>query len=112
MSNNIMENENNKQVSIEIKPEIAKGTYSNLAVITHSPSEFVIDFANMLPGMPKPEVVSRLVMTPEHAKMLLGALTDNIDKYESQFGSINTGASSRPTFNLGNLADLSGGSKS
>jgi len=105
-----MDNNNeNKQVSIEIKPEIARGTYSNLAVITHSPSEFVIDFANMLPGMPKPEVGSRIVMTPEHAKRLLAALTDNINKYESQFGPIRSASAPRATFNL---SDLAGGSKS
>jgi len=110
-----MENEKNtetRQVGIDIKPEITKGTYSNLAVITHSPSEFVIDFATILPGMPKPEVGSRIVMNPEHAKRLLLALTDNIGKFESQFGPIHIAGEPRPAFNLANLADLAGGSKS
>jgi hypothetical protein len=76
-----MENEK-KQISLDLKPEIAKGSYSNLAIITHSRSEFIIDFATMLPGLPKPEIGSRLIMTPEHAKRLLMALQDNIIKYE------------------------------
>lgn len=104
--------ENKQQMSIEIKPEVAKGTYSNLAIITHSPSEVVIDFATILPGMPKPEVGSRIVMNPEHAKRLLLALNDNIDKYEAQFGPIRMGGEPKASFNLGNLADLAGGSKS
>lgn len=79
----------NQQINIELKPEIARGTYSNLAIITHSSSEFIIDFVSMLPGIPKPEVTSRIVMTPEHAKRLLNALQDNIAKYENQFGTIN-----------------------
>ena len=83
--------EEKKEISLEIKPEIAKGTYSNLAIITHSHSEFIIDFATMLPGQPKPEVSNRIVMTPEHTKRLLNALMDNITKYESQFGFIDLG---------------------
>lgn len=83
-----MEQDNKKQLSIEIKPEIAKGSYSNLVVITHSPSEFILDFVEMLPGVQKPEVVSRVILTPEHAKRLLQALNDNIRKYESSNGTI------------------------
>ena len=76
-----MENENNKQqISLELKPEVAKGSYSNLAIITHSHSEFIIDFADILPGMPKPEIANRIIMTPEHAKRLLSASMDKIDK--------------------------------
>lgn len=59
---------NEKEFSIELKPDVAKGSYSNLAIITHSHSEFIIDFATMLPGLPKPEVSNRIIMTPEHAK--------------------------------------------
>lgn len=59
---------NEKEVSIELKQEVAKGSYSNLAIITHSRSEFIIDFASMLPGLPEPEVHNRIIMTPEHAK--------------------------------------------
>ena len=76
------------QISLELKPEVAKGSYSNLAIISHSRSEFIIDFATTLPGIAKPEIGNRIIMTPEHAKRLLGALNDNIRKYESQFGEI------------------------
>lgn len=80
--------EEKKELSINLKPEIAGGKYSNLAVITHSRSEFILDFAAMLPGTPQPEVVSRIIMNPEHAKRLFLALQDNVAKYESQFGKI------------------------
>ena len=80
--------EEKKEISLEIKPEIAKGTYSNLAIITHSHSEFIIDFATMLPGLPKPDIGNRIVMTPEHAKRLLAALSGNISKNEHEFGKI------------------------
>lgn len=76
------------QISIELKEEVAQGTYSNLAVITHSASEFVIDFVRIMPGIPKAQVKSRVILTPEHAKRLLNALTDNIGKYEAVHGSI------------------------
>lgn len=102
----------NKEISIEIKPEIAKGTYSNLAIITHSRSEFILDFATILPGLQKPEVSSRVVMTPEHAKRLLNALMDNVTKYENQFGLIDLGGGQQPggTFNLGDLPQFGPGS--
>jgi hypothetical protein len=85
-----MENENNEQqgLQIDLRPEVAKGVYANLALITHSSSDFVLDFATMLPGMPKPEVGARLVMAPEHAKRLLQALQENVHNYEQQFGKI------------------------
>lgn len=83
-----MANENEQQLQIELKPEVAEGTYANLAVITHSSSEFVTDFIQMMPGMPKAQVRSRVIMAPEHAKRLLMALQDNIMKYEQQFGKI------------------------
>ncbi len=96
-----MDNNNaQKQIQLELKPEIARGTYSNLAIITHSHSEFIIDFATMLPGQPKPEVSNRIIMTPEHTKRLLNALMDNITKYESQFGFIDLGMP-MPDFNNG-----------
>ncbi len=91
-----------KEVQIELKPDVAKGTYSNLAVITHSRSEFIIDFAALLPGMPKPEVVSRVVMNPEHAKRLLLALQENVSKYENANGTISLGEP-KATFNMGNM---------
>lgn len=64
------------------------GTYANLSVITHTSNEFIADFITMMPGLPKPKVVSRIVMTPEHAKMMLRALSDNVEKFEKQFGEI------------------------
>ena len=104
--------EEKKEISLELKPEIARGSYSNLAIITHSRSEFIIDFATMLPGLPKPDIGNRIVMTPEHAKRLLQALMDNVTKYESQFGLINLGGNPQPaggTFNLGDLPQFGGG---
>lgn len=92
--------EENKQLQLELKPEVAKGSYSNLAIISHSHSEFVIDFATMLPGLQKPEISNRILMTPEHAKRLLNALMDNIGKYENQFGRIELPGSPKATFNL------------
>lgn len=83
--------EEKKEFSINIKPDVAPGKYSNLAIITHSRSEFILDFAAMLPGISKPEVVSRMIMTPEHAQRLLMALQDNVRKYEAQYGKIGLG---------------------
>jgi len=76
------------QINIELKEEVGQGTYSNLAIITHSTSEFVLDFVRVMPGMPKAEVKSRVILTPEHAKRLLQALHENIDKYEKMHGPI------------------------
>jgi hypothetical protein len=76
------------QINIELSEDIAEGVYANLAMIAHSNSEFVIDFIRLMPGVPKAKVKSRIVITPEHAKRLLFALQDNIDKYEANFGSI------------------------
>lgn len=80
--------QNQNQISIELKEDIAQGIYSNLAVITHSSSEFVIDFIRVMPGIPKADVKSRIVLTPEHAKRLMMALTDNIAKFEKAHGEI------------------------
>ena len=82
------DNNNQQQLQIELKPEVAEGIYSNLAILTHSSSEFVADFVQMMPGMPKAQVRSRIIMAPEHAKRLLMALQDNVQKYEKQFGTI------------------------
>jgi len=79
---------NNNQLQIELTEEVAQGIYSNLAIITHSSSEFVIDFVRVMPGIPKANVKSRVILTPEHAKRLLLALQENIQKYESVNGSI------------------------
>jgi len=79
---------NQNQINIELSEETAEGVYANLAMIAHSNSEFVIDFIRLMPGVPKAKVKSRIVVTPEHAKRLLTALKENIDKYEDSFGPI------------------------
>jgi hypothetical protein len=75
-------------INIELSEEIAEGIYSNLAIISHSPSEFVVDFIRMVPNVPKAKVKSRIVLTPQHAKRFLAALNDNVTRYEAQFGKI------------------------
>ena len=82
------ENKNNNQLNIELSEEIADGIYSNLAIITLSNSEFVIDFVKVLPGVPKAKVKSRIILTPQHAKRLMAALQDNVSKFESVHGTI------------------------
>ncbi|CUT01502.1 DUF3467 domain-containing protein [Candidatus Chrysopegis kryptomonas] len=77
-----------QQINIELGEKEAEGIYSNLAIITHSPAEFVIDFTRILPGVPKAKVFARIIMTPQHAKLLLKALDENIKKYEATFGEI------------------------
>ena len=76
------------QLNIELPSEIATGVYSNLAVISHSPTELVLDFIQVLPGTPKAEVRSRVIITPHHAKRLLLALRENMEKYENNFGEV------------------------
>ncbi|HBH25073.1 MAG TPA: DUF3467 domain-containing protein [Cytophagales bacterium] len=76
------------QINIELSEEVAEGVYANLAMIAHSNAEFVVDFIRLMPGVPKAKVKSRIVITPEHAKRLLYALKDNIQKYEDTFGPI------------------------
>ena len=84
------ENEKNQsgQLQIELPQDVAQGEYANFAIITHSSSDFVIDFARVLPGVPKAQVKSRVILAPEHAKRLLGALQENIVRYEREFGQI------------------------
>ncbi len=77
-----------RQLNIEIGEKESEGIYSNLALIAHSPQEIIIDFARVMPGAPKTKILSRIIMTPAHAKMLHKALEDNIKKYEAQFGPI------------------------
>jgi len=77
-----------QKLNINLTPEMAEGTYANLAIIAHSSSEFVLDFVRMMPGLKQANVKSRIILTPEHAKKLLYALQDNINKYEQQFGQI------------------------
>lgn len=76
------------QLNIEISEEVAEGSYANLAIITHSHAEFVIDFVNVMPGTPKSKVKSRIIFTPQHAKRFMKAITENITKYESMNGPI------------------------
>lgn len=82
------ENENPNQINIELSEEIAEGVYSNLVMVAHSNSEFVMDFIRLMPGVPKAKVKSRIILTPEHAKRMLAALKENIEKYEASFGKI------------------------
>lgn len=77
-----------KQLNIELPEEIADGIYSNLAIISHSHSEFVVDFVRLMPNVPKAKVKSRIVLTPQHAKRLMKALADNVNKFEAQHGAI------------------------
>ena len=84
-------NNNNSQpqnLQIEMTPDVARGTYSNLAIITHSPTEIILDFAQMLPGVKNANVRERIIMNPIHAKRLLNALAENINKFEQTFGTI------------------------
>lgn len=88
-------------INIEINDETAQGIYSNLAVITHSSSEFILDFVRVMPGVPKAQVKSRIILTPDHAKRLLLALQDNIAKYEANMGTIKLGESQgNPPFSM------------
>lgn len=77
-----------QQINIELGEKEAEGIYSNLALITHSGAEFVVDFTRIVPGVPKSRVYARIIMTPQHAKSFLNALQENIDKYEKEFGEI------------------------
>lgn len=83
-----MEEQNENQLNIELSEEIAEGVYSNLAIITHSNTEFVLDFIRVMPGIPKAKVKSRIVLTPEHAKRFLRALEDNMEKFEAVNGRV------------------------
>lgn len=76
------------QINIELDEKIAEGIYSNLAIINHSPSEFVLDFVTIMPGVPKSKVKSRIVLTPQHAKRFLAALGENIHRFEASHGEI------------------------
>ena len=86
MSDEKGQNRPDQQINVELSEEVAEGVYSNLAMIAHSNSEFVIDFIRLMPGVPKAKVKSRIIVTPDHAKRLLAALKDNIEKYEAAFG--------------------------
>jgi hypothetical protein len=89
MDNNSNNPPKGQQINIELGEKEAEGIYSNLAIITHSPAEFIIDFTRIVPGVPKAKVHARIITTPQHAKMLMKALKDNIEKFEARFGAIN-----------------------
>ncbi len=82
------ETKNTNQLNIELPEEVSEGIYSNLAIISHSNSEFVVDFIRMMPNLPKAKVKSRIILTPQHAKRLMKALADNVQKFEAQNGPI------------------------
>lgn len=88
MANNNHNNPQQQNLKLDMAPDVAQGTYSNLAIISHSPTEMILDFAQMLPGTPNANVRTRVIMNPVHAKRLLNALADNIQKYEHNFGPI------------------------
>ena len=83
-----MEQNPNQPINIEISEEIAEGAYANLAIITHSNAEFVVDFVNVMPGTPKSKVKSRVILTPMHAKRFMKALVENVERYEEANGVI------------------------
>jgi hypothetical protein len=83
-----MEKKQTQQMQIELSEAVAGGKYANLVLVAHSPSEFVLDFTQILPGLPKAKVVSRVILSPQHAKGLLQALQGNLQKYENEFGPI------------------------
>ncbi len=90
-----------QQIQVEIGEKESEGIYSNFVLIAHSASEFIIDFARILPGLPKAKVFSRIVMTPQHAQLLHNALVDNIKKYEDRFGKIKVQSKEQTPKNLG-----------
>lgn len=104
MSNN-MNQQQPQQLNIEISDKEAEGIYSNLAIISHSGAEFVIDFTRILPGIPKAKVHARIIMTPQHAKMLLRALNENVSRFEKNMGTINIDGPSH----LNNFNDFGNG---
>lgn len=89
------------QLNIEITEEVAEGSYANLAIITHSHAEFVIDFVNVMPGTPKSKVKSRIIFTPQHAKRFMKALAENVGRYEAANGIIKDLEEVQLPFNFG-----------
>ncbi|MDP8240615.1 MAG: DUF3467 domain-containing protein [Candidatus Hatepunaea meridiana] len=90
-----------KQIQVQLDEKVGQGIYANLALISHSGAEFVVDFTRMLPGMPKATVQSRIILTPQHAKGLLKALEDNIKKFEEKFGEIKSATGKQDEKNFG-----------
>jgi len=100
---NNMNDQKPQQINIELGEKEAEGIYSNLAIITHSMGEFIIDFTRVVPGVQKAKVHARIITTPQHAKMLLNALQDNINKYEKRFSEIKIDNQFSPQFGLTNI---------
>lgn len=95
-------NENQQgQINIELDEATADGIYSNLAIINHSATEFVVDFVKIMPGVPKAKVKSRIILTPQHAKRFLNAIAENIHRYESAYGEIKEGDQPQIPLNFG-----------
>lgn len=94
-------NQQQNQINIELDEKIAEGIYSNLAIINHSNTEFVVDFVTIMPGIPKAKVKSRIVLTPQHAKRLLKALGENIHRFELSHGEIKEGDAPQIPLNFG-----------
>ncbi len=90
-----------KELNIDLSEDMAQGVFSNLALINHSPTEFVVDFIQIMPGIPKPKVRSRVILTPQHMKKLLRAMNDNVAKFEQQFGEIEEEQSPNIPLNFG-----------
>src|SRR5436305_15148176 len=87
-----------QQLQVELGEKEAEGIYSNLAIITHSPAEFIIDFTRVTPGVPRARVLARIIMTPQHMKLLMGAMKENMERYESQFGTVRVDGQSEHPF--------------
>lgn len=101
-----MENHNEEgQMNIELSPEVADGVYSNLAIINHSSTEFVVDFISIMPGVPKASVKSRIILTPQHAKKLVQALHNNVVRFENQYGEIQDAEQPEQHFNFGPVGE-------
>lgn len=93
--NNEKKGGSRNQININLSEEVAQGIYSNLAVINHSNSEFILDFIRVMPGIPKADVKTRVILTPEHVKRFLNALKDNVHRYEEVYGEIEIGNKGR-----------------
>jgi len=94
-------NTNTQQLNIELTEEVAEGIYSNLVMLAHSSEEFILDFIRVMPGVPKARVKSRIIVSPPHAKRLLRALSDNIERYERSHGEIEDTPSPGPAIHFG-----------
>jgi hypothetical protein len=102
--NTMTNTEQPNQLNIEISEEVSEGEYANLAIITHSHAEFVVDFVNVMPGTPKSKVKSRIILTPFHAKRFMKAMVDNIKKFETANGTIQDMEAVEIPFNFGGPA--------